>query len=118
MSCVRSTIGASVIDVMTPFIAATYGSRVPKSVRRAMRIVSMFVVRGGPRRGGTSEPVRDSVSHEQRTTNSRQRPPILADVFETIPPPPRRLLLFARLPERGRVKTRLAADLGDDRALA
>ena len=39
-------------------------------------------------------------------------------MFETIPPPPKRLLVFARLPERGAVKTRLAADLGDDRALA
>jgi uncharacterized protein len=39
-------------------------------------------------------------------------------VFATVPPPPQRLLVFARLPERGRVKTRLAADLGDDRALA
>jgi len=38
-------------------------------------------------------------------------------VFPTIPPPPQRLLIFARLPERGRVKTRLARDLGDDRAL-
>jgi rSAM/selenodomain-associated transferase 1 len=36
----------------------------------------------------------------------------------TIPPPPQRLLVFARLPERGRVKTRLAADVGDERALA
>jgi rSAM/selenodomain-associated transferase 1 len=39
-------------------------------------------------------------------------------VFQTIPPPPKRLLVFARLPERGAVKTRLAADIGDDRALA
>ncbi len=39
-------------------------------------------------------------------------------MFATIPPPPDRLLVFARLPERGRVKTRLAASLGDDRALA
>lgn len=39
-------------------------------------------------------------------------------MFETIPPPPKRLLVFARLPERGAVKTRLAADIGDDRALA
>ena len=39
-------------------------------------------------------------------------------VFQTVPPPPNRLLVFARLPELGRVKTRLAADLGDDRALA
>jgi rSAM/selenodomain-associated transferase 1 len=36
---------------------------------------------------------------------------------KTIPPPPQRLLVFARLPERGRVKTRLARDLGEDRAL-
>src|ERR1041385_8748038 len=39
-------------------------------------------------------------------------------MFATIPPPPNRLLVFARLPEHGRVKTRLARDLGDDRALA
>src|ERR1700736_5954008 len=39
-------------------------------------------------------------------------------VFQTIPPPPRRLLIFARLPERGKVKTRLASAIGDDRALA
>lgn len=39
-------------------------------------------------------------------------------MFETIPPPPRRLLVFARLPEHGAVKTRLAADIGADRALA
>lgn len=35
-----------------------------------------------------------------------------------MPPPPQRLLVFARLPELGRVKTRLAADVGDERALA
>lgn len=34
-----------------------------------------------------------------------------------VPPPRRRLLVFARLPELGRVKTRLAADLGEARAL-
>ncbi len=39
-------------------------------------------------------------------------------MFPTVPPPPQRLLVFARLPEHGRVKTRLAADVGDDRALA
>lgn len=39
-------------------------------------------------------------------------------MFKTIAPPPKRLLVFARLPERGAVKTRLAAELGDDRALA
>lgn len=43
---------------------------------------------------------------------------ILRRVFPTVPPPPQRLLIFARLPERGRVKTRLAAELGDARALA
>lgn len=43
---------------------------------------------------------------------------ILAAVFETIPPPPNRLLLFARLPELGKVKTRLARDLGPERTLA
>ena len=39
-------------------------------------------------------------------------------MFETIPPPPKRLLVFARLPEHGAVKTRLASEIGDDRALA
>jgi uncharacterized protein len=39
-------------------------------------------------------------------------------VFRTIPPPPNRLLAFARLPERGRVKRRLAEELGEDRTLA
>lgn len=35
-----------------------------------------------------------------------------------MPPPPQRLLVFARLPELGRVKTRLASSIGDDAALA
>lgn len=39
-------------------------------------------------------------------------------MFPTVPPPPQRLLVFARLPELGKVKTRLAADLGPERALA
>lgn len=39
-------------------------------------------------------------------------------LFRTVPPPRRRLLVFARLPELGRVKTRIAAELGDERALA
>ncbi|HEX7152107.1 MAG TPA: TIGR04282 family arsenosugar biosynthesis glycosyltransferase [Thermoanaerobaculia bacterium] len=39
-------------------------------------------------------------------------------MYATVPPPPQRLLVFARLPELGKVKTRLAADLGDERALA
>ncbi|HVG25460.1 MAG TPA: TIGR04282 family arsenosugar biosynthesis glycosyltransferase [Thermoanaerobaculia bacterium] len=39
-------------------------------------------------------------------------------MFPTVPPPPQRLLVFARLPELGKVKTRLAADLGDARTLA
>ncbi|HVG23872.1 MAG TPA: hypothetical protein VND45_06940, partial [Thermoanaerobaculia bacterium] len=39
-------------------------------------------------------------------------------MFATIPPPPQRLLVFARLPELGKVKTRLAAALGDARTLA
>src|SRR3954447_21554618 len=39
-------------------------------------------------------------------------------MFATIPPPLNRLLVFARLPEGGKVKTRLARDLGDARALA
>jgi len=39
-------------------------------------------------------------------------------VFPTIPPPKRRLLVFARVPELGAVKTRLAKDIGDERALA
>jgi rSAM/selenodomain-associated transferase 1 len=39
-------------------------------------------------------------------------------VFRTIPPPPNRLLVFARLPELGEAKTRLARTIGDQRALA
>ena len=39
-------------------------------------------------------------------------------MFSTTAPPPQRLLVFARLPELGKVKTRLAASLGDERALA
>ena len=39
-------------------------------------------------------------------------------MFATVPPPPQRLLVFARLPELGKVKTRLAADIGAERALA
>ncbi|HYI09796.1 MAG TPA: TIGR04282 family arsenosugar biosynthesis glycosyltransferase [Thermoanaerobaculia bacterium] len=39
-------------------------------------------------------------------------------MFPTVPPPPQRLLVFARLPELGKVKTRLAADIGPERALA
>jgi uncharacterized protein len=39
-------------------------------------------------------------------------------MFSTIPPPPQRLLVFARLPELGKVKTRLAATLGNERTLA
>jgi len=41
----------------------------------------------------------------------------MAQQFPTIPPPPQRLLVFARLPELGQVKRRLAATLGDGRAL-
>lgn len=39
-------------------------------------------------------------------------------MFPTVPPPPQRLLVFARLPEKGKVKTRLAAAIGEERALA
>jgi len=49
---------------------------------------------------------------------STANPNILAPVFATIAPPPQRLLVFARLPELGKVKTRLAAEIGDARALA
>jgi rSAM/selenodomain-associated transferase 1 len=72
-------------DAITPFIAATYGSRVPKSVRSA-------IVR---------------IEHGNYTSA----------VFPIVPPPPQRLLVFARLPELGRVKTRLAQSVGDKRAL-
>lgn len=41
-----------------------------------------------------------------------------ARVFPTITPPPNRLLVFARLPELGSVKTRLAEAVGAERALA
>jgi rSAM/selenodomain-associated transferase 1 len=43
---------------------------------------------------------------------------ILPRMFPTVPPPQQRLLVFARLPEPGKVKTRLAAEVGDARALA
>jgi rSAM/selenodomain-associated transferase 1 len=39
-------------------------------------------------------------------------------VFATVPPPAQRLLVFARLPELGKVKTRLAESIGDAKALA
>ncbi len=39
-------------------------------------------------------------------------------MFATTPPPALRLLVFARVPEEGRVKTRLAASIGSARALA
>ena len=39
-------------------------------------------------------------------------------MFPTVSPPTQRLLVFARLPELGKVKTRLAADLGHERTLA
>jgi uncharacterized protein len=39
-------------------------------------------------------------------------------VFSTVSPPPRRLLVFARLPELGKVKTRLAQSIGEEKALA
>ncbi len=38
-------------------------------------------------------------------------------MFATVPPPPQRLLVFARLPELGAVKTRLGSAIGDERAL-
>jgi len=38
-------------------------------------------------------------------------------VFATIPPPAQRLLVFARLPELGKVKTRLAQSIGAEKAL-
>ena len=38
-------------------------------------------------------------------------------MFPTTPPPSQRLLVFARLPELGRVKSRIAATLGDAKAL-
>ena len=38
-------------------------------------------------------------------------------MFPTVPPPSQRLLVFARLPELGAVKTRLAAEVGAERAL-
>jgi rSAM/selenodomain-associated transferase 1 len=41
-----------------------------------------------------------------------------ARMVELIPPAAQRLLLFARLPVAGQVKTRLAAAIGDERALA
>lgn len=39
-------------------------------------------------------------------------------MFATLPPPAQRLLVFARLPELGKVKTRLAESMGAEKALA
>ena len=39
-------------------------------------------------------------------------------MFATLPPPAQRLLVFARLPEFGKVKTRLAESIGAEKALA
>ena len=39
-------------------------------------------------------------------------------MFPIMPPPAQRLLVFARLPELGKVKTRLAASIGDEKALS
>ena len=39
-------------------------------------------------------------------------------MFATLPPPAQRLLVFARLPELGKVKTRLAESIGAEKALA
>jgi len=39
-------------------------------------------------------------------------------VFATVPPPSQRLMVFARLPERGKVKTRLGESIGAEKALA
>src|SRR5215212_7129950 len=85
MSCVRSTIGAAVLAAITPFIAATYGSRVPKSVSSAIRFIRFNILRR---------------------------------MFSMAAPPPQRLLVFARVPELGQVKTRLVAAVGPERALA
>jgi rSAM/selenodomain-associated transferase 1 len=41
----------------------------------------------------------------------------MAQPFPTVRPPRQRLLIFARVPELGSVKTRLAATLGDERTL-
>jgi len=38
-------------------------------------------------------------------------------MFATIAPPPQRILVFARVPELGKVKTRLAASIGAERTL-
>jgi rSAM/selenodomain-associated transferase 1 len=42
----------------------------------------------------------------------------MTEKFPTKERPHRRLIVFARYPERGAVKTRLAREIGDDRALA
>ncbi|HEX9492861.1 MAG TPA: TIGR04282 family arsenosugar biosynthesis glycosyltransferase [Thermoanaerobaculia bacterium] len=39
-------------------------------------------------------------------------------MFATVPPPSQRLMVFARLPERGKVKTRLGESIGAEKALA
>ena len=102
MSCERSTTGAVLRDAITPLIAATYGSRVPKSVSKAIVRRSPFTVRRTLHR---------PTANGQRRTYTRP-------VFPTTPPPPRRLLVFARLPELGKVKSRLAQSIGEAKALA
>jgi rSAM/selenodomain-associated transferase 1 len=59
---------------------------------------------------------RETTKTRDHATSSTKT--ILRPVFPTVPPPAQRLLVFARLPERGKVKTRLAESIGEERALA
>src|SRR5712692_8095940 len=69
MSWLQSAIGASVRDAMTPFIAATYGSRVPKSVIRATRrIGSLYFLRVCHR--PTAQPAADGLRAAARARKS------------------------------------------------
>jgi uncharacterized protein len=57
--------------------------------------------------------------HARPTANGRRLTEnYTSPVFATVPPPAQRLVVFARLPELGRVKTRLAESIGDEKALA
>src|SRR5687768_12377079 len=80
-------MGASDRLEITAFIAPAYESVEPKSVRRAMTGCMGQIVYR------------------------------LSMRFRTISHAPNRLMIFARVPERGKVKTRLALEVGEEKAL-
>src|SRR5207244_9150673 len=77
---------------------------------------------------GSLGPRRDDALHRRdvriarpevgNQSNTPHRVHYTSPVFATIPPPAQRLLVFARLPELGKVKTRLAQSIGAEKALA